>query len=126
MRFTNEVLRSDALHFLPDDSNSTRPFDGIHLQHMHNQLFEPGQNRVIEQLQGCEMKGSIGWVVARYHLVEGSSQAVDIGAGRGLGPAILFGCRVARGTERGRIFRLPRFEVAGDTEIDQVDVSMRG
>src|SRR5579883_2712592 len=116
MRSAYQVLCGDVVGPLID----------IYLQHTRDEHFKPSQYRMMLQLQGSEVKWTIGRIIAGQHLVKSGSQTVDVGAGRRLRSAILFGGSVAGGAERGRIFGLPWFEVPGNAEIDQVDMPMRG
>ena len=50
--------------------------------------------------------------------MEGYAKAVDVGAGRCLRFAVLFGRGIAQGAKGGGVFGLPGFEEAGDTEVD--------
>ncbi len=126
MRSAYQVLCGDALQLLLDDGNVVGPLIDIYLQHTRDEHFKPSQYRMMLQLQGSEVKWTIGRIIAGQHLVKSGSQTVDVGAGRRLRSAILFGGSVAGGAERGRIFGLPWFEVPGNAEIDQVDMPMRG
>ena len=58
--------------------------------------------------------------------MEGHAKAVDIGAGRCLRFAVLFGRGIAQGAKGGCVSGLPGFEEAGDTKVDQEDVIVGG
>src|SRR5258705_13208493 len=60
------------------------------------------------------------------HVMKRSPQAIDIRAWRRLHPAILFWRSITRRTEGNGIPGLPEFEMTGNTEINQVDVFVRG
>ena len=51
------------------------------------------------------------------------SQAIDICLGSCLCPAVLFWCGIARGTQGLRIPGLPRFEVTGNAEVNEIEMS---
>src|SRR5712691_3974034 len=118
-------LRSDELEFLLDDSHTDWPFIFIDIEHLCNQRLKASKNWVAAQLQRGKKKGGVYRIAPGKHLVEGCTQAIDVGARCCLRLAILLRRSVAFGTEGSCITALPWFEVAGNTKINQIDMASR-
>src|SRR6266487_1272495 len=126
IRLANKLLRGNALQFLLDGCHTGRPFACVHRHHLHNQFLELDKDWMTEELQRCKLKRCVRWIITREQLRKGNYQGVDIGAGSGLRLAVLFWRGIASRAERGGILCLSWLEMASDTEVNQVNMSIRG